>query len=148
MTHIQASTAFNDNLSLRVGGLRINVNDYHTMNMILKSLSIVVDRLEKEVGTRANLVVNQMLTTDTYLSCRMRDGKAELAVYRDYEKNLLVRIDRQDADPDSFEAASRVLIKQALDHARILEKGGKVPEDAEIIGEWAKLDRKREDIIL
>lgn len=134
--------------SVFVGGLRVSAFNRQEMALITGLLQDAEKRILSEVNLRANLVVSRSLYLDTYISCRVKDGKVAFGVFNENEKVLYTRLEGKDISMKSFRAAIEQLADQAAVDAELLEKGELVPEDKDIIKEWAKLDKKREEMIL
>ena len=145
MTHLQDVIVNNSNLSVKIAGLRVAVEDIRSMRLVTKYLQLAEGHLEDEIGTRANFVTDIRLHVNTILSCRIMHGIVDFGIYQEHEKKLTRQIEDKDINSNTFEKVLERIIIRCTQYADRLENGERIPQDGEILQSWSELDKQHEE---
>ena len=143
--------------SVYVGGLRVNVSDKRCLVIITRAIQNAKEHIEQVTGGHTDIVINQYISPEAHLSCRVQNGAAEFAVYHTSPPELISQLNIEDVGLKYFCQAMEFMAKEfstndIWKHFRAVQEGHVYRLDYTLFGmsctfEWPEALRFLQNVL-
>ena len=129
--------------SVYVGGLRVNVSDKRCLVIITRAIQNAKEHIEQVTGGHTDIVINQYISPEAHLSCRVQNGAAEFAVYHTSPPELISQLNIEDVGLKYFCQAMEFMAERSGIIVDLKERGVSSPDVHNIEALWDEIDQEK-----